>query len=135
MPKLDSSAPNPSFDTLHRSFESRLERFSPPAAAVRFRPFRPGITLRSDTSALGLAGHQPAARSAARDRCCYLPREVFFGRLGFAGAFFTVWASDFERFLPATSDSFPIAVLPGAPYRGSLALRRVPASAWPGSTP
>jgi hypothetical protein len=28
-----------------RSFESRLERFSPPAAAVRFRPFRPGITL------------------------------------------------------------------------------------------
>jgi len=48
-----------------------------------------------------------------------LPREVFFGRLGFAGAFFTVWASDFERFLPATSDSFPIDVLPDAPYRGS----------------
>jgi hypothetical protein len=48
-----------------------------------------------------------------------LPREVFFGRLGFAGAFFTVWASDFERFLPATSDSFPIDVLPDAPYPGS----------------
>jgi hypothetical protein len=41
-----------------------------------------------------------------------LPREVFFGRLGFAGAFFTVWASDFGRFLPATSDSFPVDVLP-----------------------
>ena len=44
-----------------------------------------------------------------------MPREVFFGRLGFAGAFFTVWASDFERFLPATSDSFPIAVLQAHP--------------------
>jgi hypothetical protein len=52
-------------------------------------------------------------------RGAYLPREVFFGRLGFSGAFFTVWASDFGRFLPATSDSFPIDVLPGAPYRGS----------------
>jgi hypothetical protein len=36
----------------------------------------------------------------------YLPREVFFGRLGLAGAFFSVWASDFERFFPATSSSF-----------------------------
>ena len=43
----------------------------------------------------------------------YLPREVFFGRLGFAGAFFAVWASDFGRFLPATLDSFPVDVLPG----------------------
>jgi hypothetical protein len=41
-----------------------------------------------------------------------LPREVFFGRLGFAGAFFTVWASDFGRLLLATSDSFPVDVLP-----------------------
>lgn len=47
-----------------------------------------------------------------RDRGCYLPREVFFGRLGFAGAFFTVWASDFGRFLPATSDSFPMGRAP-----------------------
>jgi hypothetical protein len=38
----------------------------------------------------------------------YLPREVFFGRLGLAGAFFSVWASDFERFFPATSASFPL---------------------------
>jgi hypothetical protein len=50
-----------------------------------------------------------------RDRGCYLPRDVFFGRLGFAGAFLTVWASDFGRFLPATSDSFPIAVLQAHP--------------------
>jgi hypothetical protein len=62
-------------------------------------------------------GGKLAAGSAARDRGCYLPREDFFGRLGFAGAFFTVWASDFGRFLPATSDSFPIDVLPGARYR------------------
>lgn len=36
----------------------------------------------------------------------YLPREVFFGRFPFAGAFFSVWASDFGRFFPATSGSF-----------------------------
>jgi hypothetical protein len=36
----------------------------------------------------------------------YLPREVFFGRLGLAGAFFSVWASDFGRFFPAKSGSF-----------------------------
>jgi hypothetical protein len=60
-------------------------------------------------------------RVGSRDRGCYLPREVFFGRLGFAGAFFTIWASDFGRFLPATSDSFPMDVLPGAPYRASPA--------------
>ena len=36
----------------------------------------------------------------------YLPREVFFGRLGFAGAFAPVCASDFGRFFPATSGSF-----------------------------
>jgi hypothetical protein len=60
-------------------------------------------------------------RVGSGDRGCYLPREVFFGRLGFAGAFFTVWASDFGRFLPATSDSFPMDVLPGAPYRASPA--------------
>jgi hypothetical protein len=65
-----------------------------------------------------------AVRSAGRDRGCYLPRDVFFGRLGFAGAFFTVWASDFGRFLPATSDSFPIRVLSSAPYRASFALCR-----------
>jgi hypothetical protein len=32
-----------------------------------------------------------------------LPREVFFGRLGLAGPFFSVSASDFGRFFPATS--------------------------------
>src|SRR6266705_1074343 len=33
----------------------------------------------------------------------YLPREVFFGRLGFASAFVPVCPSDFGRFFPATS--------------------------------
>jgi hypothetical protein len=32
-----------------------------------------------------------------------LPREVFLGRFGVAGVFFSVWASDFGRFFPATS--------------------------------
>src|SRR5215208_6622370 len=49
-------------------------------------------------------GHPPATPEVP---LCYLPREVFFGRLGFAGAFcavfFAVWISDFGRFLPATS--------------------------------
>ena len=36
------------------------------------------------------------------DRCGYLPREIFFGRFGFAGGFFSVWATDFGRFFPAT---------------------------------
>ncbi len=37
------------------------------------------------------------------ERRRYLPREVFFGRFGGAGGFFSVWASDFGRFFPATS--------------------------------
>jgi hypothetical protein len=57
---------------------------------------------------LGIAGGNRRRSRRPVDRCCYLPREVFFGRLGFAGAFFTVWASDFGRFLPAMSDSFPV---------------------------
>src|SRR5438094_4301869 len=36
----------------------------------------------------------------------YLPREIFFGRLVFAGDFLPVCASDFGRFFPATSGSF-----------------------------
>jgi hypothetical protein len=36
----------------------------------------------------------------------YLPREVFFGRFGFAGAFVPVCAGDIGRFFPATSGSF-----------------------------
>jgi hypothetical protein len=40
-----------------------------------------------------------------------LPREVFFGRLSFVGGFFSVWASDFGRFFPATSGSFPVSLL------------------------
>jgi hypothetical protein len=34
-----------------------------------------------------------------------LPREVFFGRFGFATVF-SVCGSDFSRFLPATPSSF-----------------------------
>jgi len=37
----------------------------------------------------------------------YLPRDVFFGRLGFAAVFFSVWVSDFGRFFPATSELLP----------------------------
>jgi len=37
-----------------------------------------------------------------------LPREVFFGRLGFVSVFFEVFASNFERFFPAASSSFPV---------------------------
>jgi hypothetical protein len=45
-------------------------------------------------------------RPDVKFRVVYFPREVFFGRLGLAGAFFSVWASDFGRFFPATSGSF-----------------------------
>ena len=41
--------------------------------------------------------------SSLVSQAAYLPREVFFGRLGLAGAFFSVWPSDFGRFFPATS--------------------------------
>jgi hypothetical protein len=48
---------------------------------------------------LSLAGIADAA---------YLPREVFFGRLGLAGVFFSLWATDFGRFFPATGGLLPI---------------------------
>jgi len=35
-----------------------------------------------------------------------LPREIFFGRLGLAAVFFSVCATDFGRFFPATAGSF-----------------------------
>jgi hypothetical protein len=53
-----------------------------------------------------------AKHATAPQRCrasvtvLYLPREVFFGRLDFAGVFVPVCASDFGRFFPATSGSF-----------------------------
>jgi hypothetical protein len=52
-------------------------------------------TRRPDVKFRAIRGYAPAA--------VYLPREVFFGRLALAGAFFSVWASDFGRFFPATS--------------------------------
>jgi hypothetical protein len=106
----------------NRVSSASVRRPLPFAASGRYHSRVGAILLRSASW-----GGKPAA-SAARDRCCYLPREVFFGRLGFAGAFFTVWASGLERFLPATSDSFPIDLLAGAPYRGSppCAVGRLP---------
>jgi hypothetical protein len=70
-------------------------------------------------------GSEAPSAGGPRPACCYLPREVFFGRLGFAGVFFTAWAGDFGRFLPATSDSFPVDMLVGAPYRGGAACAAV----------
>lgn len=52
-----------------------------------------------------------AEHATAVQRCrasvtgLHLPREVFFGRLGFAGAFVPVCESDFGRFFAATSGS------------------------------
>jgi hypothetical protein len=48
----------------------------------------------------------PPQRCRASVTVLYLPREVFFGRLDFAGVFVPVCASDFGRFFPATSGSF-----------------------------
>ena len=62
------------------------------------------ILKRSIGLALAAGDH----RRDGRDRLVYFPREVFFGRFGFAGIFFSVWGSDFSRFLPATSGSFSV---------------------------
>jgi hypothetical protein len=67
----------------------------------------PQTTHRPSSRTLGSLSLRSAAslkRVLTQER--YLPREVFFGRFGFAGVF-SVWASDFGRFFPATSDSFP----------------------------
>jgi hypothetical protein len=55
-----------------------------------------------------LAAEHATARKGCRASVMvlYLPREVFFGRLAFAGVFVPVCASDFGRFFPATSGSF-----------------------------
>jgi hypothetical protein len=76
------------------------------AALSRFRRFREwprqlrglSATSRPDVKFRAIREYAPAAG--------YLPREVFFGRLALVGAFFSVWASDFGRFFPATSGSF-----------------------------
>src|SRR5712691_11522660 len=64
--------------------------------------------VRRPGASSGLAAeHATAPQSCgASMTCLYLPREVFFGRLVFAGAFVPVCASDFGRFFPATSGSF-----------------------------
>ena len=69
----------------------------------------PATQESQDDRELVLSSEQNAAqRAGIRDAGCvtepaYLPREVFFGRLGLAGPFFSVSASDFGRFFPATS--------------------------------
>jgi 'Cold-shock' DNA-binding domain len=73
------------------------------------RPLRPAdktATVLADARFL-LA--QIAGRSATslHPRINYLPREVFFGRFGFAGVLLSVCRSGFSRFFPATSSSFP----------------------------
>ena len=61
-----------------------------------------------------LAAEHATARKGCRASVMvlYLPREVFFGRLAFAGVFVPVCASDFGRFFPATSGSFRLMLLP-----------------------
>jgi hypothetical protein len=113
-PVAAAGAPrSPSFGPASRALQPPCRCRFATALPGEYHPRVGAILLHS------AAGRQPAARSAARDRGCYLPREVFFGRLGFVDAFFTVWASDFGRFLPATSDSFPRdvsrATLPSRP--------------------
>jgi hypothetical protein len=58
------------------------------------------------------ARDRPAKLRGKRVTGLYLPREVFFGRLLFAGAFVPVCASDFGRFFPATSGSFRLICSP-----------------------
>src|SRR5206468_225660 len=53
----------------------------------------------------------------------YLPREVFFGRLGLAGVFFSVWACDFGRFFPATRAPFRCSSLAHPSERGRCPAR------------
>jgi hypothetical protein len=68
----------------------------------------PTAAYASPGASSGLAPEQATAPQSggASLTALYLPREVFFGRLVFAGAFVPVCASDFGRFFPATSGSF-----------------------------
>jgi hypothetical protein len=59
-----------------------------------------------DLQVLAAEHATPPQRCRASVTGLYLPREVFFGRLVFAGALVPVCASDFGRFFPATSGSF-----------------------------
>src|ERR1019366_3297172 len=77
---------------------SRLRTSTFPSSRVR-RP-----TCTRTVSPVRLASRtwsQPAGdEDRPVDRRRYLPREVFFGRFGGAGCFFSVWVSDFGRFFP-----------------------------------
>jgi len=101
-------------------------RDATPACVLAYAWLRPGEALALERRAYweipvngpwcASEGSPAVLEKLVLMRCCYLPREAFFGRLGFAGDFFWVWTGDFGRFLPAISDSFPIGMLPGARY-------------------
>ena len=68
---------------------------------------RPALPKRNESPSAGVSAGARRGSTRSRqafpvDRCGYLPREVFFGRFGFVGGFFSVWATDFGRFFPAT---------------------------------
>jgi hypothetical protein len=71
----------------------------------------PGAQVNGSSSAS--RGGNP--RAAARRPLLLLAARSLLRSVGFAGVFFTAWASDFGRFLPATSDSFPVDVFQGHP--------------------
>jgi hypothetical protein len=84
-----------------RKLDQEWRRLHDPGATENDRGSFRGIsaTSRPDVKFPAICGYAPAA--------VYLPREVFFGRLALAGAFFfSVCASDFGRFFTATSGSF-----------------------------
>ena len=83
---------------------ARRRRSARPESPRIGRQVLPHLVRQSnDPAVVKLVERRLADRGgAARWRTDYLPREVFFGRLGLFGVFFSVWACDFERFFPAT---------------------------------
>ena len=90
---------------LRRSFEIAGRGHQHVLAFTRFRRPRSPATTGSHRDR-GARRHPPRGRASD---AAYLPREVFFGRLGLAGVFFSLWATDFGRFFPATAGSFQLS--------------------------
>jgi hypothetical protein len=82
-----------------------LDVFSATSSS-RLRPGVTSIRRIRDARRDGDRGSGVSVGPRARTSGTYLPREVFFGRLGFPGAFVPVCVGDFGRFFPATSGSF-----------------------------
>ena len=91
-----------------RHAKARRRRSARPESPRIGRQVLPHLGRQSnDPAVVKLVERRLADRGgAARWRTDYLPREVFFGRLGLFGVFFSVWACDFGRFFPATSAPF-----------------------------